>query len=144
MEMNILKPLAVAAISIAMFAPAKADKNKQLKASEILGEWCFRGDHEGKQFYLDCDKDEDRSDGWLTFRPKEVVGHEHGCRYVSVREWKDMNKPLATKVMGAPTAEITANCSGEGCQWRERIIVYYSKTSLVVSRKRIGKEVCRG
>jgi hypothetical protein len=46
-------------------------------------------------------------------------------------------------VLGAPTAEIVAACSGEGCTWRERLVVYWSKGTLSVRSKATG-ERCDG
>jgi len=52
-------------------------------------------------------------------------------------------RPRMSLVLGAPTAEIVAACSGEGCTWRERLVVYWSKGMLSVRSKATG-ERCDG
>ena len=129
----------------------------RLKAPEILGQWCFTGEDKSERsysaiqnLYMVPDKAElkklveECGDGILRFKPDRYEGWEHGCRYLSVREWEDRSKAYATKTnRGAPTAEIVAACSGEGCTWRERLVVYWSKGTLSVRSKATG-ERCDG
>jgi len=129
----------------------------RLKAPEILGQWCFAGEDKSERsysaiqnLYMVPDKAElkklveECGDGILRFKPDRYEGWEHGCRYLSVREWEDRSKAYATKTnRGAPTAEIVAACSGEGCTWRERLVVYWSKGMLSVRSKATG-ERCDG
>jgi hypothetical protein len=129
----------------------------RLKAPEILGQWCFTGEDKSERsysaiqnLYVVPDKAElkklveECGDGILRFKPDRYEGWEHGCRYLSVREWDDRSKAYATKTnRGAPTAEIVAACSGEGCTWRERLVVYWSKGTLSVRSKATG-ERCDG
>jgi hypothetical protein len=45
--MNILKPLAIAALSLAMLVPANAgfttDKTTKTMSADFAGEWCYGG-----------------------------------------------------------------------------------------------------
>ena len=153
------KVLAIVAFVAALAAiPAKAAD--RLKAPEILGQWCFayEGNSENENFYGAIQnlymvpdkaelkkKVEECGDGILQFKPDSLEGWEHGCRYLSVREWDDRSRAYATKTnRGAPTAEIVAACYGEGCTWHERLVVYWSKGILSVRSKSATKERCEG
>ena len=89
---------------------------------------------------------EDCGDRILRFKPDSLEGWEHGCHFLSVREWEDRRNPYATKTpnRGAPTAEILAACSGEGCTWKERFVVYWSKGTLVLRILKRDREQCKG
>ena len=146
-----------AAMLLALTAGAHATSN-QLKAPEMIGRWCGVEGNEGKTFtyfaisnmYLKPtkkeleDEIEKCGDRILTIKPNEFVEWESGCRFISVNEWKNRREAYDTKNVGAPTADIIAACSGEGCTWKSRITLQWSKGTLRMTSRTIGKEVCNG
>jgi hypothetical protein len=148
-----MKKLLLAGLAALLAASSPALAANRLKAPEILGHWCGSGDPD-KDGYVAHDvlqnvyyraenlkeRIEKCGDGIMKFRPDRYEGWEHGCSYLSVREWDDRSKPYATKTnRGAPTAEIVAACAGEGCTWREHLVVYWSKGTLWVRARQSGE-----
>src|SRR6516165_8339391 len=130
-------------------ATGAAHAANQLKAPEILGQWCASYDA-GNGFvvhdvlsnlYVVPGKDElekqveECGDNIVWVKPNYSGGVELSCRYLSVQEWKDYNKAYDTKTGGAPTAKIISSCSHGQCTWHEHLLMYWSKGTLYIRSK---------
>jgi hypothetical protein len=68
---------------------------------------------------------------------------EGGCRFASVKTVWDSTIDATTKTRGAWVSHINAKCGGEGCEWRERFVIYLSK-GVMIMRGRSTREMCNG
>jgi hypothetical protein len=92
---------------------------------QFFGTWCLGPEdrHVLIEGTPNCRADEEE----MIFTRNGYDGPEYSCRYVAIQTWRDRNLPYSTKEMGAPTAKIDARCEGEGCQWRERLVIRFPK-----------------
>jgi hypothetical protein len=71
----------------------------------------------------------------MTFKQDEYVAEAYSCRYVTIKWWRDYDLPLTTKRMGAIVASIESQCVNEGDEWKELLVIYFSKGLLIVREK---------
>jgi hypothetical protein len=135
--------LAIVAVVIASCGSlAHAARVQQNVAS---GKWCSYPDSgEGPTSYVSYPSGHCKEDNWIEIKPSSYEGHEMGCNFTSVKTWFDPNIVRNTKEMGVRVAQISAQCGGEGCTWRQTFIMYVSKGTLYMQQLSRSQDKCEG
>jgi hypothetical protein len=118
------------ATTVALVGPAAATPIHK----EVLGGWCLVGKQipgpnaDGTQdaFYERCGEESD-DDPDLEVKANSYSRPGYNCQVIAVKRWFDPN----TSHRGAWVSRATANCEGQGYEWREQTTLHVNKVDLV-------------
>jgi hypothetical protein len=144
--MNMKMLLSTAAALVALAATADA-ASPTIRDKRLLGSFCYSYGDKNEAIYLGRNPLEQKppgceDDNFMTVYPTYYDGWEHTCRFTAVKTWFDRNVIATTKTMGVNVTRVDANCSGEGCTWKEQFTLYIAQGTLTVRDHRHDRERC--
>jgi hypothetical protein len=124
---------------------AKPQRSARTVNGDIVGSWCLISQDKIEHRYLIDEERNCNAAEPLTIGPSHYIRYEEEiCHFTAVKTWFDPNIVAATKTMGVNVSRINSTCGGEGCTWKEQVIAYVTKGTLVVKYERHSQERCRG
>jgi hypothetical protein len=128
---------ATAMVALAMPALAAPPLHR-----EVIGAWCQPITRGHVTTYLPRLEGQDCGDEILTVKAHRYEGWEFGCSITAVKTWFDPAIIASTKELGVKVSQIDSICSGEACEWRERITLHVSKGALSLRGIWRSKDKC--